>query len=289
MNFRYGNRDVTANLTLSTWNPSQPTTFYQLGSQGFVNNAFLTYNVAAVRQAAAARRRSATSSTTTETWASTRPASTRCRTSAASRGVGGLLLGRIPADAGAVAPRRRRLHGQPQRPLARRASRPPTRTTTSIRCSARVVRPAPARRPHPQDRRHAEGARCTGWSTSRRTTARNTTSTATRCRTTWSRAASTSRTSPTARISVFGFDAVMIHPVCGLLAIGGSHIDAHERLPAARPADVRRRGARADRALAGRRHRRHRPGRRRRHQLQRQPGPDPRLAASRSTPTARTC
>jgi len=46
MNFRYGNRDVTANLTLSTWNPSQPTTFYQLGSQGFVNNAFLTYNVA---------------------------------------------------------------------------------------------------------------------------------------------------------------------------------------------------------------------------------------------------
>ena len=26
MNFRYGNRDVTANLTLSTWNPSQPTT-----------------------------------------------------------------------------------------------------------------------------------------------------------------------------------------------------------------------------------------------------------------------
>jgi hypothetical protein len=45
MNFRYGNRDVTANLTLSTWNPSQPTTYYQLGSQSFVNNAFLTYNV----------------------------------------------------------------------------------------------------------------------------------------------------------------------------------------------------------------------------------------------------
>jgi hypothetical protein len=44
MNFRYGNRDVTANLTLSTWNPSAPTTYYQLGSQGFVNNAFLTYN-----------------------------------------------------------------------------------------------------------------------------------------------------------------------------------------------------------------------------------------------------
>jgi hypothetical protein len=45
MNFRYGNRDVTANLTLSTWNPSEPTTYYQLGSQNFINNAFLTYNV----------------------------------------------------------------------------------------------------------------------------------------------------------------------------------------------------------------------------------------------------
>jgi len=45
MNFRYGNRDVSANLTLSTWNPSAPTTYYQLGSQGFVNNAFITYNV----------------------------------------------------------------------------------------------------------------------------------------------------------------------------------------------------------------------------------------------------
>ncbi|HMF39293.1 MAG TPA: hypothetical protein VKQ32_01300 [Polyangia bacterium] len=45
MNFRYGNRDVSANLTLSTWNPSEPTTYYQLGSQGFVNNAFITYNI----------------------------------------------------------------------------------------------------------------------------------------------------------------------------------------------------------------------------------------------------
>jgi hypothetical protein len=45
MNFRYGNRDVTANLTLSTWNPSAPTTYYQLGSQNWINNAFLTYNI----------------------------------------------------------------------------------------------------------------------------------------------------------------------------------------------------------------------------------------------------
>src|SRR5262245_4686464 len=46
MNFRYGNRDVTANVTLSTWNPSEPTTYYQIGSQNFIQNAFLTYNVA---------------------------------------------------------------------------------------------------------------------------------------------------------------------------------------------------------------------------------------------------
>src|SRR4029079_2523336 len=46
MNFRYGKRDVTANLTLSTWNPSEPTTYYQIGSQNFIQDAFLTYNVA---------------------------------------------------------------------------------------------------------------------------------------------------------------------------------------------------------------------------------------------------
>jgi hypothetical protein len=49
MNFRYGNKDVSANVTLSTWNPTQPTTFYQLGSQGFVNNAYLAYNLPAIR------------------------------------------------------------------------------------------------------------------------------------------------------------------------------------------------------------------------------------------------
>jgi len=45
MNFRYGTRDVSANLTLSTWNPSVPTSYYQLGSQNFVSNAFITYTV----------------------------------------------------------------------------------------------------------------------------------------------------------------------------------------------------------------------------------------------------
>jgi hypothetical protein len=48
MNMRYGNRDVSANVTLSTWNPSQPTTFHQLGSQNFIQNAFLAYNLPAL-------------------------------------------------------------------------------------------------------------------------------------------------------------------------------------------------------------------------------------------------
>jgi hypothetical protein len=42
--FVYGNRDVSANLSLTTWNPTDPTTYYQIGSQQFVNNIFLAYN-----------------------------------------------------------------------------------------------------------------------------------------------------------------------------------------------------------------------------------------------------
>jgi hypothetical protein len=45
MNFHYGNRDVTTNVTLTTWNPSDPTTYYQLGSQSFVNNVYLDYRI----------------------------------------------------------------------------------------------------------------------------------------------------------------------------------------------------------------------------------------------------
>jgi hypothetical protein len=43
LNFVYGNRYVSANLSLTTWNPSDPTTFYSLGSQQFINNFFLAY------------------------------------------------------------------------------------------------------------------------------------------------------------------------------------------------------------------------------------------------------
>jgi hypothetical protein len=48
MNLRYGNRDVSANVTLSTWNPSESTTYYQPGSQNFIQNAYLAYNIAAI-------------------------------------------------------------------------------------------------------------------------------------------------------------------------------------------------------------------------------------------------
>jgi hypothetical protein len=43
LNFVYGNRYVSANLSLTTWNPTDPTTYYQIGSQQFINNIFLAY------------------------------------------------------------------------------------------------------------------------------------------------------------------------------------------------------------------------------------------------------
>lgn len=41
-----GNSRITANLSLDTWNPTRPTTYYQLGSQYFINNAYLDYTPA---------------------------------------------------------------------------------------------------------------------------------------------------------------------------------------------------------------------------------------------------
>jgi hypothetical protein len=43
LNFQYGNSKVNAIMSIDTWNPSQPTSYYQLGSQYFVNNAYLSY------------------------------------------------------------------------------------------------------------------------------------------------------------------------------------------------------------------------------------------------------
>lgn len=43
LRFRYGNPRVSANVSLETWNPSRPTTYYQLGSQYFLNNVYLSY------------------------------------------------------------------------------------------------------------------------------------------------------------------------------------------------------------------------------------------------------
>jgi hypothetical protein len=47
-NTSYGNRDVTANVSLTTWNPTDPTTFYQIGTQAFINDAYLSYNLAPI-------------------------------------------------------------------------------------------------------------------------------------------------------------------------------------------------------------------------------------------------
>lgn len=41
MRFRYGNSKVSANLTFDTYNPTEPTSYYQMGSQFFINNAYL--------------------------------------------------------------------------------------------------------------------------------------------------------------------------------------------------------------------------------------------------------
>jgi hypothetical protein len=43
LNFAYGNSKVTAHTSIDTWNPTAPTTYYQLGTQYFINNAYLAY------------------------------------------------------------------------------------------------------------------------------------------------------------------------------------------------------------------------------------------------------
>jgi hypothetical protein len=42
MNFGYGNSKVTAITSLSTYNPTEPTTYYQMGSQYFINDSYLS-------------------------------------------------------------------------------------------------------------------------------------------------------------------------------------------------------------------------------------------------------
>ncbi len=47
LNFSYGNPIVSANISINTWNPSDPSTYYQIGSQYFINNAFLRFDIPA--------------------------------------------------------------------------------------------------------------------------------------------------------------------------------------------------------------------------------------------------
>jgi hypothetical protein len=44
MNFVYGTSRVKATVSISTWNPTRPTSFYQMGSQNFINKMFLTFS-----------------------------------------------------------------------------------------------------------------------------------------------------------------------------------------------------------------------------------------------------
>ena len=45
LNFQYGNRDVTATVNITTWNPTEPATYYMLGSQQFLGNTYLNFNI----------------------------------------------------------------------------------------------------------------------------------------------------------------------------------------------------------------------------------------------------
>ncbi|MBC8131806.1 MAG: hypothetical protein H7X95_02400 [Deltaproteobacteria bacterium] len=45
LNFQYGNKVVSANFSINTWNPSQPSTYTQIGSQYFIHNAFLSFDI----------------------------------------------------------------------------------------------------------------------------------------------------------------------------------------------------------------------------------------------------
>src|SRR5512133_3196994 len=44
MKFEYGNSKVTTHLSFDTWNPTDPTSYYQIGSQYFINNAYVDYH-----------------------------------------------------------------------------------------------------------------------------------------------------------------------------------------------------------------------------------------------------
>jgi hypothetical protein len=45
MTFEYGNRIATAHVNLTTWNPSRGASFTQLGSQNFVDSAYMTFRI----------------------------------------------------------------------------------------------------------------------------------------------------------------------------------------------------------------------------------------------------
>jgi hypothetical protein len=45
LNMAYGNPIVSANIAINTWNPTEPTTYYQIGSQNFVNEAYLRFDI----------------------------------------------------------------------------------------------------------------------------------------------------------------------------------------------------------------------------------------------------
>ena len=296
MNFRYGNRDVSANLTLSTWNPSAADDLLPAGQPELHPERLPHLQHRADRPAAAARERRLLLHQLREPGAVRPPASTRARTSAAPRGVGADAGGQYALDpelsllveAGLMGNRNGR---------APSGTAPPTRTTTPIRPSrSAYIGHLHAGLVYKSDF-IVQGATCTGMFN-------------------WAMDDRVEYNTPVTTAMVprdpMHSDNMVLHPRDRRVArprrpasrcsaptsqhdrtrSGGSWASAARtstprRLPAARPAHLRRRGAAADRALAGRRQRRHRPGRGGGHQLERQ---HRRILASprRSTPTRPT-
>jgi len=44
LNLQYGNDTLRTFVSINTWNPSQPSTYYQIGSQYFINNAMIVFD-----------------------------------------------------------------------------------------------------------------------------------------------------------------------------------------------------------------------------------------------------
>jgi hypothetical protein len=228
MNLRYGNRDVTANLTLSTWNPSQPTTYYQLGSQGFINNAFLTYNVGPLGDL----RLRATVGYFFNNYGNLGPYTAgiyQMPYVGAVRGVGGLLFAEHPvtpevsfvAEGGVMGNRNGRSPSGITAANPNNNMDPLFGSSYIAHVHAGLVRKT-------DYTLRAQLHFLVNWGQDERPQFEVD---GTPMRDNMVTRGINEAHIPDGRISVYGIDASLTHPVIGMLAVGASHIDAHHAWP----------------------------------------------------------